>query len=142
MEEALRYELTNRIPELKDEIYPTNAPETSTKPYLVYARISTRKIKTLEGFTDNQELSFMFSVMAKRYSEMKSLTEKVEDFLMSLPGRYIGKNTYPTEQTLPDDKLLPGNGFYIEDLVINNIHEQYEHELKVNRGIIDFTIYI
>ena len=86
MEKALLYELERAIPELANNIYPTNAPETSTKPYLVYARISTRKIKTLEGFTDNQELSFMFSVMAKRYSEMKSLIEKVEDFLMSLPG--------------------------------------------------------
>jgi len=32
--------------------------------------------------------------------------------------------------------------FYIEDIDINNIDEQYEHELGVNRGIIDFTIYI
>lgn len=124
MEAALRYELENRIPELKDEVYPTNAPETSTKPYLVYARISTNKTKTLEGFTGGQAVSFMFSIMATRYGDMKSLTKKVEDFLMSLPGAGIG-----------EEKI------HIQDLTINNIHEQYEHELKVNRGIIDFTIY-
>ena len=54
MERALRYELENRIPELKDEIYPTNAPETSTRPYLVYARINTDKTKTLNGYTGNE----------------------------------------------------------------------------------------
>jgi hypothetical protein len=125
MERALRYELENRIPELKDEVYPTNAPETSTRPYLVYARINTDKAKTLNGYTGNETLTCMFSIMATRYGDMKSLTKKVENFLMSLPGTSIGEEN-----------------IYIEDLTINNVTEQYEHELKINRGIIDFTIYI
>ena len=125
MERALRYELENRIPELKDEIYPTNAPETSTRPYLVYARINTDKTKTLNGYTGNETLTYMFSIMATRYGDMKSLTKKVENLLMSLPGTSIGEEN-----------------IYIEDLTINNVTEQYEHELKINRGIIDFTIYI
>lgn len=125
MERALRYELENRIPELKDEIYPTNAPETSTRPYLVYARINTDKTKTLNGYTGNETLTYMFSIMATRYGDMKSLTKKVENFLTSLPGTSIGEEN-----------------IYIEDLTINNVTEQYEHELKINRGIIDFTIYI
>lgn len=124
MERALRYELERRIPELEGNIYPTNAPETSSKPYLVYTRISTRKGKTLEGFTGDETLSFMFSVMATKYADMKSLAKKVEDFLMSLPGTKIGKDN-----------------IYIQDIDINNTHEQFEHELKVNREIIDFTIY-
>lgn len=124
MEKALRYELEKYIPELKGNIFPTNAPENSDKPYLVYARITTKKIKTLEGFTESQNLSYMFSVMATKYADMKSLAKKVEDFLMSLPGTKIGKDN-----------------IYIQDIDINNIHEQFEHELKVNRGIIDFTIY-
>lgn len=125
METALRYELVRAIPELENEIYPTNAPEGSIKPYLVYTRINTNMTKTLEGYTGNEALSYMFSVMATRYGEMVSLRKKVRDLLLSLPGKKIG-NT---------------NKFYIEDLNINNIDEQYEHELKVNRGIIDFTIY-
>ena len=125
MERALRYELENRIPELKDEVYPTNAPETSTRPYLVYARINTDKTKTLNGYTGNETLTYMFSIMATRYGDMKSLTKKVENLLMSLPGTSIGEEN-----------------IYIEDLTINHVTEQYEHELKINRGIIDFTIYI
>lgn len=125
METALRYELVQAIPELTDNIYPTNAPEDHDKPYLVYTRINTDMTKTLEGYTGNEALSYMFSVMANRYGDMISLRKKVGDLLLSLPGKEIG-NT---------------NKFYIEDLDINNITEQYEHELKVNRGIIDFTIY-
>ena len=40
--------------------------------------------------------------------------------------------------SLPQSQL---GKFYVEDLNINNIAEQYEHELSINRGIIDFTIY-
>ena len=128
METALRQELETKIEELKPLadgtgfIFPTNAPEGATRPYLVYARISTNKVKTLEGYTGTEHLSYMFSVMATKYGDMKRITKKVEKMLISLPQTQIGN-------------------FYIEDLDINNIHEVYEHELKVNRGIIDFTIY-
>lgn len=122
IESALRAKLIEEIPELQDSIYPTNAPEIATKPYLVYARLRTEKIKTLQGITDNEYITFMFSIMATKYSDMRTLTKRVEDFLISLPKQQIGN-------------------YYIEDIDINNITEQYEHELKVNRGIIDFTIY-
>lgn len=124
MEIALRYEL-NKITEIKDKIYPTNAPEGATGPYLVYARINTDKVKTLEGYTNKQALSYMFSIMAVKYSDMVRVRKQVEDLLLSLPQTEIGNTTK----------------FFIEDLSINNITEQYEHELGVNRGIIDFTIY-
>ena len=123
METALRYEL-NKITEITNKIYPTNAPEGSQGPYLVYARINTNKVKTLEGYTNKQALSYMFSIMATKYSDMARVRKQVEDLLMSLPKKTIGN----------------GN-FYIEDIDINNIDEQYEHQLGVNRGIIDFTIY-
>ena len=125
IETALRHELVQSIPELENKIYPTNAPENAKKPYLVYMRTNTRKIKTFEGYTNYQILSFMFNIMAKKYRDMDTLRDKVEDVLFSLPKRYIGSD----------------NSIYIQDIDINNITEQYEHELKVNRGIIDFTIY-
>lgn len=125
METALRYELVENIPELTNSIYPTNAPEEHTRPYLVYTRITTRKVKTLEGYTGKQALSYMFSVMATGYSDMVQIRNKVENLLKDMPKREIGHTTK----------------FYIEDLDINNIDEQYEHQLGVNRGIVDFTIY-
>ena len=125
METALRYEINTNITELKDSIYPTNAPEGVTRPYLVYARITTRKTKTLEGYTNKQALSYMFSVMAVKYSDMVRIREQVEALLAGMARREIGDTTK----------------FYIEDIDINNVDEQYEHALGVNRGIIDFTIY-
>lgn len=125
MEKALRCELIQAIPELNDQIYPTNAPETATKPYLVYARINTKISKTLNGYTDDRALSYMFSIMATKYSDMVHIRNKVEELLLSLPKQNIG-----------DDGSI-----FVEDLDINNIDETWESELKVNRGIIDFTIY-
>lgn len=125
MEIELRYELIQAIPELANSIYPTNAPEGVTRPYLVYARITTNRIKTLEGYTDKQNLSYMFSVMAPKYGDMVAVRDKVENVLLSLPQRNVGD----------------GGSILIEDLTINNIEETWESELGVNRGIIDFTIY-
>ena len=125
METALRYELIQSVPELNDSIHPTNAPEGVTRPYLVYARITTRKTKTLEGYTNKQALSYMFSVMAVKYSDMVRVRKLVEDLLAGMARREIGSVTK----------------FYVEDIDINNVDEQYEHALGVNRGIIDFTIY-
>lgn len=125
MEVALRYELIHKIPELATSIYPTNAPETCTKPYLVYYRTNTDTVKTLEGYTDKKALSFIFSVMAIKYSDMKSLSNKIETFLISAVKTNIGST----------------DNIYVEDLKINNINETWEPLLGVNRGIIDFTIY-
>jgi len=125
METALRYELVQAIPELNNQIFPTNAPEGAKGPYLVYARISTDETKTLEGYTRNGAISYMFSIMAKKYSDVVDMRNKVKELLLSLPKTWIGKDS----------------SIFVEDLSINNITEQYEHELGVNRGIIDFTIY-
>lgn len=125
MEKALRYELETKIPELSGEVYPTNAPETASKPYLVYARINTDKTKTLKGYTEKQALSYMFSVIAVKYADMINTRDKVEELLLSLPKTSIGNDS----------------SIYVTDLNINNITEAWEPELKVNRGIIDFTIY-
>lgn len=134
MEKVLRYELEQHIPELAPttnpdgtmvyHIYPTHAPESATKPYLVYVRINTDTIETLEGYTDKQALSYMFSCMAVKYGDMRSLTNSVEALLKSFTLTAIGEES-----------------IYIEQVKINNVSETWENELGVNRGIIDFTIY-
>lgn len=125
MEKALRYELEKNITELVGNVYPTNAPEGVTKPYLVYARITTKESKTLNGYTGDKGLSYMFSIMATKYSAMKSVADNVEALLKSMALREIGD----TEK------------IYIKEIDINNISETWESALLVNRGIIDFTIY-
>ncbi len=126
MEEALRYEIEQAIPELAGEIYPTHAPETYKKPYLVYTRTKTDRTKTLEGYTDKQALSFMWSVMATKYPHMLPVRNKLEELLTGMAKRSIGVN----------------GDVYIEDVDIEDINEIYEFNFGVNRGIIIFTIYI
>ncbi len=125
IEQALRYEIIQAIPELTDELYPTHAPETYKKPYLVYTRTKTDITKVLEGYTDSQALSFMWSVMTARYPDMVAIRCKLEELLKNIPKRSIGAN----------------QDVYIEDLSIDDINETYESNLGVNRGIIIFTIY-
>lgn len=125
IETALKHEIIQAIPELNNKIYPTNAPEGAEGPYLVYTRITTNMIKTLEGYTDKQAVSYMFSIMAKKYRVMTDTRKRVKDLLLSLPKTHIGSDS----------------SIYIEDINIDKINEQYEHELNINRGIIDFTIY-
>ena len=125
METALRYELVNTIPELDNQVFPTNAPEGATKPYLVYTRTGTDLLKTLQGYTGDEYLSFVFNVMAVRYSDMSRIRKAVQEMLMGFPKETIGN----------------AGKYFIEEITINNIDEQYEHQLGVNRGIVDFTIY-
>ena len=125
MEIALRYELINAVPDLQNQVFPTNAPEGATKPYLVYMRTGTDLLKTLQGYTGDEYLSFVFNVMAVKYSDMSRVRKEVTEMLMGFPTTVIG-NTQK---------------YFIEDININNIDEQFEHQLGVNRGIIDFTIY-
>lgn len=123
LERALRYEL-NKIPEINNKIYPTNAPEGKEPPYLVYILSRYKELKSLDGFENSIEASYLLNILAKSYDEMKGLTKKVRETILTFLQREIGIN-----------------GIYISDLSINNVSEIYEHELKLYRGIIDVTFY-
>lgn len=121
MEKALKNEL-NKIPEIANKIFPTNAPEGQKPPYVVY---QTRKnyLKTFEGITNDKEGNVLLNILCNSYSEMKDLTKKIEDIIKTFPLRSIG-----TE------------GLYVQDLTFEDITETYENELKLQRGIIPFKI--
>lgn len=121
MEIALRYEL-NQISEITNKIFPTNAPEGQKPPYLVYM-VRKRPLKTLEGITKDRECNVMLNIFGGSYFEMKSITKKIEDLIITFPLRVIGDN-----------------GLYVQDLTIDEMSETYENELKLQRGIIPFKI--
>lgn len=123
MEKALRYEL-NKIAEIKNKIYPTNAPEGEGPPYLVYIQSSFKQEKTLKGFNNGVEVSYLLNIMAPSYESMKNLTKKVKDTVISFLQKEIGVD-----------------GIFIEDLRIDNVTDVYENELKLYRGIIDITFW-
>lgn len=122
IEKALRYEL-NKINELKNKIFPTNAPEGQKSPYLVYIT-SNKPLRDLDGVTEEKECNVMFNILSSSYSEMKDIVKKVEDIIYKFPLRTIGENN-----------------IYIQDINNIDISEKYEEQLKLKRGIIAFTIY-
>ena len=121
MEIALRFEL-NKISEIKNKIFPTNAPEGEKPPYLVYI-VRKRPLKDLDGITKDRECNIMLNILGGSYAQMKAITKKVENLVKTFPLRVIGEN-----------------GLYIEDLTMNECSENYENELKLQRGIIPFKI--
>ena len=90
IEQALRYEIEQAIPELTGELYPTHAPETYVKPYLVYTRTKTDITKVLDGYESNHALSFMWSIMTAKYADMASIRDKLEQLLIQMPKHIIG----------------------------------------------------
>lgn len=122
IEKALRYEL-NKISELENKVFPTNAPEGQKSPYLVYIT-SKKTAKDLDGVTKDRECYVMLNTLCNSYSQMKYIVKKIEDIVINLPLRNIG-----------EDNL------YIQDIDITDISEIYEEQLKLQRGIIAFTVY-
>lgn len=122
IEKALRYEL-NKISELENKVFPTNAPEGQKSPYLVYIT-SKKTAKDLDGVTKDRECYVMLNTLCNSYSQMKYIAKKIEDIVINLPLRNIG-----------EDNL------YIQDIDITDISEIYEEQLKLQRGIIAFTVY-
>ena len=122
MEKALRQEMNN-IPALTNKIFPTNAPQGRTAPYLVYVVQST-PLKDLNGYEEGDlESHVLLNVFGNSYSEMKELTKTVEGIVKTFPFRSIGSS-----------------GPFIEDMTFDATAETYENELNLYRGIVPFTI--
>lgn len=126
MEKALVYEIEKYILDLQGNVYPTNAPETSTKPYLVYYRGNTEFYKTLDSMSNMERQDILFNVMASKYADVKRIADLIVSLLNSLPGTSIGDE---------------GQLIEIQDMEIRNVSETFEPELQVHRLIIDFSIW-
>jgi len=122
MEQALVYEIS-KITELNNKIYPTNIPEGETPPCLVYIMSYYDQLRALNEILDNTDKSYMLNILCSSYSQMKELTDKVKETLLAFISTNIGEN-----------QIL------VENVVINNISETYENELKLYRGILDIKI--
>jgi hypothetical protein len=131
MEKELIYKIRQTIPELNSNIagqtriYAVNAPKLDFDYCLVYMQTDTNRDKTLKGFIDNNQRSYLFNLIAKDYATMIDIRNKLEDLLMDIPLTFIGETST----------------IYVEDININRIQNTWENEIECYRGIIDFTIY-
>lgn len=124
MEQAMVQEIEKSVSALAGALYPTNAPQDVTRPYLVYSRVSTDYIRTLDGII-GQNVRFLFTVLAQRYADMKATVSAVIETLNSWPGTEIGTTA----------------SVYVQDVEINDTDETWEPQIGLNCGTIDFTIY-
>lgn len=126
MDKALRYEINQNIPLLENKIYPTNAPEGKTDPYLVYIRDNFTQTKDLDGFKKRYEVTYLLNIFGESYSQIEPLMEIVKDLAIGFIDKHVGQNQ-----------------IYVEDVKLNNLTGTYEYQLKLYRGIIDITfIYV
>ena len=107
-EQALRAELVT-ITNLQNKVFPLNAPEGTSTPFLIYQKVNMAIIKTMDGTSYARNALYEIDLIAKSYSELQSLMVSVKNKLISFQGRTIGTN-----------------GSYIQNVTIENIVELYE----------------
>lgn len=107
-EQALRAELMT-ITNLQNKVFPLNAPEGTSTPFLIYQKVNMAIIKTMDGTSYTRNALYEIDLIAKSYSELQSLMVSVKNKLISFQGRTIGTN-----------------GSYIQNVTIENIVELYE----------------
>lgn len=112
------------ITELKNKVFPLNAPEGTDAPYLVYISSEGQYDKSLDGFLDTKELGCELNILNVGYKNLKNLSKKVMDKLKSFEGRNIGTD-----------------GMYIQELTFDDDSpELYEDQVQFYRKIINFKI--
>lgn len=121
MIESAIYQELNTVSEIKDKIYPHVAPEITTTPYLVYTKSNSEEEYTLNGVTDNQTVIFDFNLYCKTYSELKSISKKIRDKLLSCFQRDVG-------------------GFFIQSVNLN-MRDLYDSAVNLHRAVFEFEIY-
>ena len=83
--------------------YPLTAPDTVTKPYLVFSVISDVQVNHLEGFAELSNRRVQIDVYATSYGASKSLAIAVKAAMSTA----VFTNTHLSSQDLfePDTKL-------------------------------------
>lgn len=107
-EQALRAELVT-ITNLQNKVFPLNAPEGTSTPFLIYQKTNTAIIKTMDGTSYTRNALYEIDLIARTYSDLQTLMVAVKNKLISFQGRTIGTN-----------------GSYIQNVTIENIVELYE----------------
>jgi hypothetical protein len=119
-EEALTAEL-NAVEGLANKVFPLNAKEGTTPPYIIYLSSEGIMDKCFEGYLISKEVECELNILHKKYIGMKNLTKMVLDKIISFQGRKIGEG-----------------GPLIQNLSYEKPVELYEKDIKQYRTVIEF----
>jgi len=67
-------------------IYPLTAPPGASAPYIVYQRVATPKIRSLEGESGWAGPRFQLTIWASSYAGARTLADHVHDCLADYSG--------------------------------------------------------
>jgi hypothetical protein len=110
------------IPELTNKVFMLTAPELTDSPYCVYTMNNDEETYTLDGTSGNRYLVFDINVYSKDTYQLKIISYKVKDKLLSLLGTTQG-------------------AFVIESVKTRMI-DFYDSMVEMYRAVIELEFYI
>lgn len=122
-EQALRAELVT-LSNLSSKVFPLFAPEGTTPPFVVYQKIRTDYVKTLDGTQEKRDGFYEFDILAPTYAVLQSQYVALVDKFKTFIGRNIGTN-----------------GPFIQNVTIENAVELYENQVDWHRMNLEVKFY-
>lgn len=122
-ESALRAELAS-ITELTNKVFPLAGLEGTETPFVIYAKSNTDFIKTMDGTSTTRHGRYELNLISNTYANLQSLLVSVKNKLISFEKRVIGTS-----------------GPFIQSVVIENINELYEEQVKFYRAYFEIRFY-
>lgn len=122
-EQALRAELVT-LTNLSNKVFPLFAPEGTLPPFVVYQKIRTDYVKTMDGTSANRDGFYEFDLLATTYSDLQSKYVALVEKLKTFVGRNIGTN-----------------GPFIQNVTIENAVELYENQADWHRMNLEVKFY-
>lgn len=119
-EDALTMELKT-ISQVENRVYPLNAPEKTTSPYIIYTASEGLRVNTLTGYLHDKAVEGEINIIAPRYSILNKITSQVIDLLVGMNQREIGKD-----------------GPYIDEMIYEEPKDLYEAQVNLYRCLIDY----
>lgn len=91
-----------------DDIYPDQADQSASRPYLVFQEVSNAKIKTMRGTLNLRNARFQLTAWADEREDLDELRTAIEDLLDAKSGAIGGL-------TVQYSRIDPGEGAVDED---------------------------
>jgi hypothetical protein len=80
------------VPLIGTSIYPVVMPEGAGYPAIVYQRVSTARMETLEAIQDRVAVRFQFTIWANNYLEAKQIGQEMRHAMRLLKGTVLEGN--------------------------------------------------
>lgn len=120
--ESLLVQELKKITTLNDNIYPLAVPESVAEPYIAYCQSGGEYYKTLDGYSEESEVSYEINILSSKYSQLKALEKEVVAILKALVNKKV-------------------NNSIIQEVDVQMPIEQYEEAIKLKRANISFTVF-